>query len=296
MKAFYCDEYEFPLPEGHRFPADKYKKLRALVQAEGTVEDLELGRLATREELELAHSAVYVEEVFTNRVEPVSWKRTGFPWSPELVNRSRATVGGLIETARVACQKGIAGMLAGGTHHAHRDRGEGYCVFNDIAVAAKVLQREGLAERIAIIDLDVHQGNGNSSIFAADDSVFVFSMHGKNNYPFKKIASSLDIELPDGTEDRAYLTLLEEALPKIEEFDPAFVFYQMGVDGLREDSLGKLALTHEGLMNRDRLVLEWCRRKKVPVALALGGGYARPIEPTVRAYANTYLVAKEIFP
>lgn len=297
MRVFYCDGYEFPLPEGHRFPYDKYRMLRELLVREGVVLESELvaARPATVEELELAHTPQFVAEVFENRVDPASWKRTGFPWSLEFVLRTRATVGGLIEAARMAVADGVSGQLAGGTHHAHADRGEGFCVFNDIAVATRLLQREGRARRVAIVDLDVHQGNGNSSIFAGDESVFVFSMHGRNNYPFRKIPSSLDVELEDQTGDAEYLRLLAEALPRVEAFRPDFVFYQMGVDGLKQDSLGKLALSHEGLMERDRMVLSWARSSGLPVALALGGGYARPIEPTVRAYANTWRVVREIY-
>jgi acetoin utilization deacetylase AcuC-like enzyme len=297
MRAFYCDHYEFPLPEGHRFPADKYRKLRELLLAESILrpEDLSPAPLATPDELELAHTKQYVREVFTNGVEPSSWKRVGIPWSPEFVSRVRATVGGLLGATRAALEHGIAGSLAGGTHHAHADRGEGFCVFNDIAVCTRKLQREGRARRVLIIDLDVHQGNGNSSIFAGDESVFVFSMHGRQNYPFHKIPSTLDVELETGTADEEYLRLLREALPKLAAFGADFVFYQMGVDALKEDALGKLALSHEGLMERDRTVLTWCRERKLPVALALGGGYARPIEPTVRAYANTYKVAASLY-
>ena len=297
MRAFYCDHYEFPLPEGHRFPADKYRKLRELLLRENILQESQLNPapLATQAELELVHTKQYVREVFENTVDPNSWKRVGIPWSPEFVKRVRATVGGLLCATRAALEDGISGSLAGGTHHAHADRGEGFCVFNDIAVCTRMLQAEGRARRVLIIDLDVHQGNGNSSIFAGDDSVFVFSMHGRQNYPFHKIPSTLDVELETGTADEEYLRLLSEALPKLEAFRADFVFYQMGVDALKQDALGKLALSHEGLAERDRRVLTWCREKKLPVALALGGGYARPIEPTVEAYANTYRVVASLY-
>lgn len=297
MQVFYCDHFEFPLPEGHRFPADKYRKLRDLLLAEKILRPPQLtpASPATKEELLLAHTEKFVSEVFRGEVDPASWKRVGIPWSPEFVLRIRATVGGLLGATRAALEGGIAGSLAGGTHHAHADRGEGFCVFNDIAVCTRMLQREGLARRVLIIDLDVHQGNGNSSIFAGDDSVFVFSMHGRQNYPFHKIASTLDVELETGTGDEEYLRRLGEALPKLESFGADFVFYQMGVDALKEDALGKLALSFAGLAERDRRVLTWCRERKLPVALALGGGYARPIEPTVRAYANTYKVALSVY-
>jgi acetoin utilization deacetylase AcuC-like enzyme len=222
-------------------------------------------------------------------------KRIGFPWSIDLYERSRATVGGAISAARAALKDGISGNLAGGTHHAHADRGEGFCVFNDIAVAAKILKSENLAQRIAIIDLDVHQGNGNSSILAHDKDIFILSLHGEKNYPYKKISSTLDIGFEDGTKDAEYLLKLKEALDVVLDFDPDFIFYQMGVDPLKEDILGNLHLTFEGLMERDRMVLSAAKEREIPISLALGGGYAKPIELTVVAYANTYRVVRELW-
>jgi acetoin utilization deacetylase AcuC-like enzyme len=222
-------------------------------------------------------------------------KRIGFPWSQGLYERSCATVGGAVETSRVALRDGIAGNLAGGTHHAHADRGEGYCVFNDIAVAARDLKNNGQASRIAIIDLDVHQGNGNSSILHDDQGIFIFSMHGEKNYPFKKIASHLDIALPDGADDELFLSNLDRGLEEIDRFKPDFIFYQMGVDPLKEDTLGKMDLTFEGLMARDEKVLRFAIDRGLPVSLALGGGYAKPIELSVEAYANTYRVVKRLY-
>jgi acetoin utilization deacetylase AcuC-like enzyme len=231
----------------------------------------------------------------TGSVDEQILKRLGFPWSKGLYDRSCASVGGAIAAMKDALRDGIAGNLAGGTHHSHADRGEGYCVFNDIAVATRLMKREGLRKRIAIIDLDVHQGNGNSSILGRDAGVFIFSMHGEKNYPFVKVPSHLDIALPDGTEDDTYLEHLCDGLIEVKRFDPDYIFYQMGVDPLKEDTLGKLNLTFDGLMKRDELVLSFARRSGIPVSLALGGGYAKPIELSVRAYANTYRVACGIF-
>jgi acetoin utilization deacetylase AcuC-like enzyme len=243
----------------------------------------------------LAHDPAYVKAMKDGSVDRNIILRVGFPWSENLYKRSCATVGGALEAAKTALRYGISGNLAGGTHHAHYDRGEGYCVFNDIAVATRYLQRQGLAKRVAIIDLDVHQGNGNSSILGDDPRVFTLSLHGEKNYPFKKVPSTLDIGLPDGAGDEEFLNALEQALPQVEAFEPDFIFYQMGVDPLKEDLLGKLNLTFEGLMERDRRVLRFAKDRGLPISLALGGGYANPIELSVRAYANTYLVVREIF-
>lgn len=260
------------------------------------VSDLNESPLASTELLQLAHTADYVEAMRSGSVSIDIIKRIGFPWSAQLYNRSCATVGGALESAKSALRDGIAGNLAGGTHHAHADRGEGYCVFNDIAVATRFLKLESLAKNIAIIDLDVHQGNGNSSILKDDEGVFVFSMHGEKNYPFKKISSHLDIGLPDGADDNLFLEHLEIGLKAVKLFSPDFIFYQMGVDPLKEDTLGKMNLTFDGLMKRDEMVLQFAKSESIPVSLALGGGYAKPIELSVEAYANTYRVAKRLYP
>jgi acetoin utilization deacetylase AcuC-like enzyme len=243
----------------------------------------------------LAHDEPYVEAMRTGSVSDEILKAIGFPWSLALYARSCSTVGGTMAAAQSAFKNGVAGNLAGGAHHSHADRGGGYCVFNDIAVAARFLLQRGLAQRIAIVDLDVHQGNGNSSILGRDPGVFIFSMHGEKNYPFRKVPSHLDIGLPDGTGDEVYLDNLERGLAEVGRFEPDFIFYQMGVDPLKEDSLGKLDLTFDGLMKRDRKVLKFARARKIPLSLALGGGYAKPIELSVQAYANTYRVVKEVY-
>jgi acetoin utilization deacetylase AcuC-like enzyme len=297
MNVYYSDHYTLPLPPGHRFPIEKYRMLRDLLLAENIIHasDLKESPLTPPETLALAHTHEYIEGMRTGSISEQNLKRLGFPWSPGLYDRSCASVGGAIAAMKDALREGIAGNLAGGTHHSHADRGEGYCVFNDLAVATRLMKRDGLVKRIAIIDLDVHQGNGNSSILRQDEGVFIFSMHGEKNYPFVKVPSHLDIALPDGTEDEAYLEHLSDGLIEIRRFDPDYIFYQMGVDPLKEDTLGKLHLTFDGLMKRDELVLSYARRAGIPVSLALGGGYAKPIELSVRAYANTYRVAKQTF-
>jgi acetoin utilization deacetylase AcuC-like enzyme len=297
MNVYYSDHYTLPLPEGHRFPIEKYRMLRDSLLSGKIIKpsDLKESPLADPETLALAHTRDYIEGMRTGSVDEQILKRLGFPWSKGLYDRSCASVGGAIAAMKDALRDGIAGNLAGGTHHSHADRGEGYCVFNDIAVATRLMKREGLRKRIAIIDLDVHQGNGNSSILGRDAGVFIFSMHGEKNYPFVKVPSHLDIALPDGTEDDTYLEHLCDGLIEVKRFDPDYIFYQMGVDPLKEDTLGKLNLTFDGLMKRDELVLSFARRSGIPVSLALGGGYAKPIELSVRAYANTYRVACGIF-
>ncbi|MCS7211265.1 MAG: histone deacetylase [Chloroherpetonaceae bacterium] len=297
MKVFYSDRYTIPLPEGHRFPMEKYRLIRFALLREGVVRDSELQEppLATREQLLLAHSAEYVDAMCRGTVSPDVIRRIGFPWSEALVIRSLATVGGAIAAAESALHDGISGNLAGGTHHALRHSGEGYCVFNDLAVTALWLLKYRRVRRIAIIDLDVHQGNGNSDILRHREDVFIFSMHGEKNYPFRKVPSTLDVALPDGTDDQTFLDALAAHLPKVFAFRPDLVLYQAGVDPLKEDTLGRLALSHDGLMQRDRLVLSECRRRGIPVSLALGGGYAKPIDLTVEAHVGTYKVVREVF-
>ena len=220
--------------------------------------------------------------------------RLGFPWSAELVLRSRSSAGGTLAAAFAALEDGAAGNLAGGTHHAFADHGEGYCTFNDHAIAIRTLQNEGRIRRAAVIDLDVHQGNGTAAIFAGDPDVFTFSMHGAKNFPFRKQRSSLDVELADGCGDREYLETLEQYLPAaIAGAD--IVFYQGGVDPLAEDTLGRLSLTHEGLRARDRIVFQAVRDRTVPIVLTLGGGYARPIDLSALAHAGTYREARAVF-
>src|SRR5205823_4026229 len=244
----------------------------------------------------LVHDREYVEAVVHGGLDDDAIRRLGFPWSEQLVLRSRASVYGTIAAARAALFDGVAGNLAGGTHHAFADHGEGYCVFNDHAVAIRLLQLEGLIERAVVVDLDVHQGNGTAAIFGDDDSVFTFSMHGARNYPFRKQRSSLDVELPDGCEDGEYLALLTRHLPEVLDAANADVlFYQGGVDPLAQDALGRLRLTHDGLRGRDRMVLTAARDRDIPVVLTLGGGYAKPVQASVEAHCGTYREATAVF-
>ena len=283
-------KYTFPLPNGHRFPIAKYTMLRERVEAQGI--ETHDPPAATDQALRRVHTAEYLTRFTSGALTPAEERRLGFPWSPALVERSRRAVGGTIAAARSALTHGVSMNLAGGTHHAFADHGEGFCVFNDIAVAIRVLQHEGLITRGAVVDLDVHQGNGTHAIFADDDSVFTFSMHGGKNYPFRKVAGTLDVELDDGTGDDAYLGALAEHLPDVlTRASPDIVFFIAGADPHEGDSLGRLALTFAGLARRDAFVLEQCREVGIPVAITIGGGYGRRIEDTVSIHAETARIA-----
>ncbi len=297
MKVFYSDHYTMPLPDGHRFPIEKYRLLRFALLRNGVVRDDELHEppMPSAETLMLAHTHEYVEAVLNGTLSEFQIRKIGFPYSKALVKRSLATVGGALAAAEEALRSGVSGNLAGGTHHAFADSGEGYCVFNDLAVVTKYLLTVQKVRRVAIVDLDVHQGNGNSAILGGRDDVFIFSMHGAKNYPFRKVPSTIDIDLPDGTGDKDYLAILKDYLPKVFAFKPDIVLYQAGVDPLKEEALGRLSLTHEGLQERDRIVLKECRKHGIPVSLALGGGYAKPIDLTVEAYVGTYKAVREVF-
>jgi acetoin utilization deacetylase AcuC-like enzyme len=245
--------------------------------------------------VKLAHAPHYVESIINGTVDRLIMRRIGFPWTRELVTRSFTIVGGAIASAEEALESGVAGNLAGGTHHALWDAGEGFCVFNDLAVVVQYLFAQGLVRRVAVIDLDVHQGNGTAAILGGREDVYLFSMHGAKNYPFRKVASTLDIDLPDNTGDDEYLTILSEKLPTIFAWKPDIILYQAGVDPLREDTLGRLSLSMEGLAERDRMVVRACRRHGVPLSLAMGGGYAKPVELTVQAHIQTYRVLCEVY-
>jgi acetoin utilization deacetylase AcuC-like enzyme len=298
MRVFVTDSAPVPpLPPGHRFPSRKYDQLRRRIVAEGVLAEAELieAELATRGDLLRAHTAEYVDAILDGGIDDKRMRRIGLPWSPELVARARASVGAQLAAAHAALADGISGALSGGTHHARADEGAGYCVFNDIAVTARALLDEGAVARIAVVDLDVHQGDGTAAILGDEPRAYLLSMHGANNFPFRKVPSTVDIELPDGTGDAEYLAALAAALPPLFAFAPDLVFYQAGVDPLAEDKLGRLALTLDGLMARDRLVLEGCRAHRVPVTLSLGGGYAVPIERSVDAYLNTWRAVRAVF-
>ena len=294
MRAFYSDHFVLPLPDGHKFPMSKYSRLRERILAEGIVssDDLHEAQLAAIEDLRLVHDAAYVDAVLTGTVAPAIQRRIGFPWSPQMVERARRSVGATIAAAHAALDEGVAANLAGGTHHAFADRGEGFCVFNDVAVAARVLQRDQLARRIAIVDLDVHQGNGTAAIFSGDDSVFTFSMHGDKNFPFKKELSDLDVTLADGTGDDEYLSLLQSHLTAVlNRHQPDFVFYLAGADPFEGDRLGRLKMTIQGLKRRDEIVLEACTKARLPIAISMSGGYATDVDAIVAIHTNTIRTA-----
>ena len=299
MKTFYSTQLSLPLPPGHRFPMGKYAALRDRLAAE--CEGLRLAQAppASDAELALAHAPAYVAAVAQGRLDARAQREIGFPWSEAMVERSRRSVGASIQATRVAQREGVAANLAGGTHHASAQAGSGYCVFNDIAVAARLLQAERTGggqqarpPRIAVIDLDVHQGNGTASIFADDPSVFTLSLHGEKNFPFRKVAGDLDVGLPDGTGDQAYLDALDLALVELDSrFRPDAVFFLAGADPHEGDRLGRLKLSYDGLLARDRRVFDWAWTRRLPLTLCMGGGYGHDIGTTVQVQVNTFGVA-----
>jgi len=296
MKIYYSDHLLVPLPEGHRFPMPKYALLHQQVRA-ARLPGVELlpAEPASDDQLRLVHQTEYVNQVITGRLSDKELRRIGFPWSPDLVTRSRYSVGGTICTCRAALQDGFAANLAGGTHHAYPDHGEGYCVFNDVAVAARVLQFEQRVQRVVILDLDVHQGNGTAAIFAGDPSVFTFSVHGAKNFPFHKEQSDLDIALPDGSDDSVFLEAVRDGLPRaIQQAQACLAIYIAGADPFLGDRLGRLAMTKEGLAERDRLVFEHCRAARLPLAVVMGGGYAREIHDVVEIHLQTLRLAADM--
>jgi acetoin utilization deacetylase AcuC-like enzyme len=297
MRAFYSDHFVLPLPAGHRFPMAKYARLRQRVIAEGLVAagDLHEAPAAPWEALTLAHTPAYVAAVAAGTLPSEMIRRIGFPWSPAMVERSRRSAGATIAAARAALDDGAAVNLAGGTHHAFADRGEGYCVFNDVAVAARLLQHEGRCRRVAVVDCDVHQGNGTAAIFRDDPTVFTFSMHGANNYPFRKETSDLDVELADGADDDAYLATLAAYLPVVfARQQPELVFYLAGADPYEGDRLGRLRVSMAGLERRDALIFDRCQAAGVPVAVTMSGGYAPEVDDIVAIHVNTVRAAEAI--
>jgi acetoin utilization deacetylase AcuC-like enzyme len=287
--------YTIPLPPGHRFPIAKYAMLRDAVVESGLVApgDLHEPERASVDALLLVHTERYVRALMAGTLTEAEQRRIGLPWSESLVERSFRAVGGTCEAAAAALDRGVAMNLAGGTHHAFPDHGEGFCVFNDVAVAIRQLQRDGTIRRATVIDLDVHQGNGTHAVFSGDHSVYTFSMHGGRNYPFHKVPGSLDVELADGTGDDAYLTELAAALPRVLTASaPDLAIYLAGADAHEGDRLGRLCLTFDGLARRDAMVLDACREVGIPVAITIAGGYGRDIANSVRAHLNTVEVAK----
>jgi len=268
----------------------KYAMVRDLLSLDGAFQFIE-APLADARIIELAHDAEYVSRFLNGTLDRAVIRRIGFPWSDGLVRRTMASVGGSLAAAEEAMETGWGGNLAGGTHHAFRGEGSGFCVFNDIAIVIQHLRAKGRIRRAAVIDLDVHQGDGTAQIFQADPDVLTLSMHGGNNFPFRKQVSTIDIDLPDHTRDEEYLAILEATLPRAFDFAPEFVIYQAGVDALATDTLGRLSLTMAGLAARDHLVLEHCHNYGRPFLITLGGGYSNPLENTAQAHANTYRTA-----
>ncbi|HEU4460008.1 MAG TPA: histone deacetylase [Methylibium sp.] len=301
MLAHYSDTFVLPLPAGHAFPMSKYRRLRERVAAEVAGVRLVEAPSASEGELALAHEPDWIGAVVEGTVPPVRQREIGFPWSPAMAERARRSVGATIAAARAALAgEGVAMNLAGGTHHAFADRGAGYCVFNDLAVTARLMQAEHHRShrrllRVALVDLDVHQGDGSAAIFRDDPTVFTLSLHGAKNFPARKQASDLDVELPDGCTDAPYLEALDVALAALwrhhAEAPPGLVLYLAGADPHEGDRLGRLKLTTAGLAERDRRVLDACRERDIPVAIAMGGGYGRDLEVTVEVQLNTVRAA-----
>jgi acetoin utilization deacetylase AcuC-like enzyme len=290
------DQYVLPLPKKHRFPVGKYALLRQRVAALYP-ELIRLPPPASDEQLLRAHTADYVGRMQRGEMTDREMRRIGFPWSPAMVERARRSAGATICAARDAIDAGGTGLnLGGGTHHAYANHGEGYCVFNDSVVAARAMQAEGRARQVLIVDCDVHQGNGTAAILADDATIFTFSIHGARNYPFHKEQSDLDIALPDGTGDGAYLAALEEGLAEsIERAAPELAIYLAGADPYAGDTLGRLSLSSGGLLARDRLVLETCRAAGLPVAVTMAGGYASSVEDTVAIHLQTVQLAVRLY-
>ena len=295
LLAWASDHHTFSLPETHPFPLAKYGQVRERLLGEGVLDaaDVHRSEPAPVEWLALAHRADYVERTLGGRWSDGEVRALGLPWSAALVTRARAALYGTVRAARAALDHGVAGNLAGGMHHAFPDRGEAYCLFNDVAVAVALLRREGSARRPFVADLDVHQGNGTAACLAPDPAAFTFSMHARHNYPLRKERSTLDIELEDGAGDDAMLSLLEAHLPAaLDAHAPDIVFYQAGVDALASDRLGRLRVSHAGLAERDRRVFAWASARRVPVCVMLGGGYSRPLDDSVEAHVNVWRAAR----
>ncbi|MEP6824315.1 MAG: histone deacetylase [Ramlibacter sp.] len=297
MQVFYATQFVLSLPPGHRFPMAKYQLLRDRLATGLPAVQLGQAQPASDGELALAHSPAYIRSIMDGSIDPVLMREIGFPWSPAMAERARRSVGATISACRAAFRDGVAANIAGGTHHASRDKGGGFCVFNDAAVAARLMQAERARTsrqplQVAIIDLDVHQGNGSASIFRIDPTVFTMSMHGQKNFPFRKEASDLDVDLPDGCGDSDYLQAMEGALGELERrFEPGLVIYLAGSDPHEGDRLGRLKLSWDGLEARDRRVFDWAFERRIPLAFAMAGGYGTRIEDTVQAQVNTFGVA-----
>ena len=297
MQVFYTPRYYADIGDGHVFPIRKFELVRDKLLAEGTLDPGELiePSPATIEDVLLVHSEDYVSRLCSGNLTPKELRRLGLPWSESLVRRSFYATGGTLAAARTALAESYSSNLAGGTHHSFADRGEGFCVLNDVAVAIRALRARHLIRRAAIVDCDVHQGNGTATIFAGDEHTFTFSIHGANNYPLFKARSSLDVELPDGTSDDAYLDSLSKHLPAVFAGDPDIVFYLAGADPYAGDKLGRLALSIDGLRQRDLYVLRECLERELPVVTVMSGGYGKDINDTIEIHCNTIRMVKEVF-
>lgn len=297
MRVFYTPRYYADIGEGHVFPIRKFELVRDLLLAEGTLQPAEVvePEPAALEDVLLVHTEDYVMRLRTGSLTARELRRLGLPWSKALVRRSFLAAGGTLSAARHALEEGLAANLAGGTHHAFPERGEGFCVLNDVAIAIRVLQRDRKIARACVVDCDVHQGNGTAAIFRDEPGVFTFSMHGAKNYPLFKERSTLDVELPDGTDDEAYMQKLEENLPRVLAHEPDIVFYLGGADPFAGDRLGRLSLSMQGLRARDELVLTECRNRSLAIVTVMSGGYAANINDTVEIHANTIRAARNVF-
>ncbi|MCO8124718.1 histone deacetylase [Stieleria sp. TO1_6] len=303
MRLYYTDHFELPLPPSHRFPMDKYRRLRRHVASSDQHRNdvLLVPPAADDRQLTLCHDAGYLNRVKTGTLSAAEIRRIGFPWSPQMVQRSRRSTGATIAASRGALIDGVAANLAGGTHHAQSDAGEGYCIFNDAAVAIRTLQQESLIRRACVIDLDVHQGNGTAAILSGDATAFTLSMHGAKNFPLRKFPSDLDVPLDDGTADVTYLAKLTSALETLGQHHTAcggfdLAIYLAGADPYAGDRLGRMSLSKSGLQQRDRQVLRWCADRSIPVAIAMSGGYAPDVNDIVEIHAATLAIASQMMP
>lgn len=298
LKIAFHPIYKHPLPAGHRFPMMKYELLPQQLVHEGTCTESNFfePEIPNDKHIVAAHDAEYFYDLLNMKISAKASRKIGFPLSEDLVERERIIADGTLKGCHFALEHGIAMNIAGGTHHAYSDHGEAFCMLNDQAIGARYLQAQGLANKILIVDLDVHQGNGTAEIFKEDQDVFTFSMHGASNYPFKKEKSHLDIALEKGTNDTAYLSILKETLPKLmDSVQPDFIFYLCGVDVLASDKLGTLGMSIEGCNERDRYVLETCKAHDIPVQCSMGGGYSPDIKIIVDAHANTFRLAQQLY-
>ena len=297
MQVFYTPRYYADIGPGHVFPIRKFELVRDRLLAEGTLEPAEIVEPtpAPLEDVLLVHTTDYVSRLCSGNLTPKEIRRLGLPWSESLVQRSFYAVGGTLAATRASLAAGYSSNLAGGTHHSFSHRGEGFCVLNDVAIAIRAMRERKLFQRAAIVDCDVHQGNGTATIFAGDDDTFTFSIHGANNYPLFKAASTLDVELVDGTSDTEYLETLAKHLPSVFAADPEIVFYLAGADPYKGDKLGRLALSIDGLRERDAYVLRECYEREVPIVTVMSGGYGKDINDTIEIHCNTIRMVKEIF-